>query len=278
MDAPVAHPTSPSSGWYPDPRWTEVVRYWDGRDWTPWVAQRPKPPPPPHATIPLAAGIGALVTITLSLVLSRYVLEWLATYDWPIAVYVVIAGILGYAPVMMFCWWASHRWGRHSMRADSGLFARWSDLGWGPVTWLCVLVAQVTLGMIVMVTKIPFSSNTEDIDSVGGTRGYVITTLVLAVVAAPIVEEIVFRGIVLKSFLGRMHWVPAVLLQGVLFGSAHFDPVRGAGNIGLVIVLSGAGIVLGGAAYFFRRITPTIIAHAIINALAMTIALTGWGQ
>ncbi len=112
----------------------------------------------------------------------------------------------------------------------------------------------------------------------GGTRGYVLATLVLAVVAAPVVEEIVFRGFVLKSFLGRMPWVVAVLVQGLLFGAAHFDPVRGAGNIGLVVVLSGAGIVLGGAAYLFRRITPTIIAHAIINALAMTIALTGWGQ
>ncbi len=276
MDAPVGAPVPP--GWYPDPTWTQVLRYWDGRSWTPWVAQRPSPPAPPHPTIPLAAGVGALATITLSLVASRYVLEWLAGFGWPIAVYVAIAGLLGYGPVMLFCWWASHRWGRRSLRADSGLYARWSDLGWGPVTWLCVLTAQITLGTIILVTGIPFSSNTEDIDTVGGTRGYVLTTLVLAVVAAPVVEEIVFRGFVLKSFLGRMPWVVAVLVQGLLFGAAHFDPVRGAGNIGLVVVLSGAGIVLGGAAYLFRRITPTIIAHAIINALAMTIALTGWGQ
>ena len=50
--------------------------------------------------------------------------------------------------------------------------------------------------------------------------GYVLTTLVLAVVAAPVVEEIVFRGFVLKSFLGRMPWVVAVLVQGLLFGAA----------------------------------------------------------
>ncbi len=241
------------------------------------MAARPKPPAPPHPTIPLGAGVGALLTILASLIASRYVIDALSHQQWPIAVYVVIAGLIGYGPVLAFCWWASHRWGRKSLRADSGLFAKWADAGWGPVTWLSCLTAQILLGIFVVATGIPFSSNTEGIDSVGGERGYVIATLVLAVVAAPLVEEMVFRGLVLRSFLAAMHPVAAIGLQGVLFGFAHFDPVRGTGNIGLIVVLGGVGIVLGGAAYFFRRIAPTIIAHAIINAIAMTIALTGWG-
>lgn len=105
MDAPVGAPVPP--GWYPDPTWTQVLRYWDGRSWTPWVAQRPSPPAPPHPTIPLAAGVGASPRSALSLVASRYVLRWLAGFGWPIAVYVAIAGLLGYGPVMLFCWWAS---------------------------------------------------------------------------------------------------------------------------------------------------------------------------
>jgi hypothetical protein len=64
-------------------------------------------------------------------------------------------------------------------------------------------------------------------------------------------------------------------MQGVLFGMAHFDPVRGMGNIGLIMVLSGVGCVFGGAAVLFRRIAPTMIAHAIVNGIAMLIALTG---
>ncbi len=271
--APVTHP----AGWYGDPRFPDVVRYWDGRGWTSWVAARPTPPAPPHPTIPLRAGVGALATILVSLVASRYILDALSHHGWPIAIYVLIAGIIGYGPVMAFCWWASHRWGRKSLRADSGLFARWSDAGWGPVTWLSCLAAQITLGIVVVSTGLPFSSNTEGVDTVGGERGYVIAILILAVLAAPLVEEIVFRGLVLRSFLAVMHPVAAIGLQGVLFGMAHFDPVRGTGNIGLIIVLGGVGVVMGGAAYLFRRITPTIIAHAIINAIAMTIALTGWG-
>ncbi len=271
--APATYP----AGWYPDPRFPDMVRYWDGRGWTSWVAERPAPPAPPHPTIPLRAGVGALATILVSLVASRYIIDALSHHQWPIAIYVLIAGIIGYGPVLGFCWWASHRWGRRSLRADSGLYARWADAGWGPVTWLSCLAAQITLGVIVVATGLPFSSNTEGVDTVGGERGYVIAVLVLAVVAAPLVEEMVFRGLVLRSFLAVMHPVAAIGLQGVLFGMAHFDPVRGTGNIGLIIVLGGVGVVMGGAAYLFRRITPTIIAHAIINAIAMTIALTGWG-
>jgi hypothetical protein len=39
------------------------------------------------------------------------------------------------------------------------------------------------------------------------------------------------------------------------------------------MVLSGVGAVLGGAEFVIRRIGPTIIAHFIINALAMSLSL-----
>ncbi|MEY2754543.1 MAG: hypothetical protein RJB65_901, partial [Actinomycetota bacterium] len=54
---------------------------------------------------------------------------------------------------------------------------------------------------------------------------------------------------------------------------AHVDPSRGIGNIGLVILLSSVGCVLGGAAVLTRRLAAPMIAHAIVNALAMAIAL-----
>ena len=62
-------------------------------------------------------------------------------------------------------------------------------------------------------------------------------------------------------------------MQGVLFGLAHVDPARGAGNIGLVLVLAAVGVAFGGAAYLLRRIGPTIIAHAIFNGVVMAVVL-----
>ena len=62
-------------------------------------------------------------------------------------------------------------------------------------------------------------------------------------------------------------------VQGAVFGVVHVDPVRGIGNIGLALVLAAVGVAFGGAAYLLRRIGPTIIAHAILNAVVLAIVL-----
>ena len=266
------------AGWYP---WgANAVRWWDGAGWTDHVAYKggtaARPPRPPHSRHPLPFAVGALGVILVSLVASRYLLDALVRFHWPIAVYVLLAGVIGYGPVMSFCWLGGRRWGTGSFRDDSGLYFRAVDAGWGPVTWLSCIGAQMVVGVIVVLTGIPITSNTQGVDDLSADRGYVIALLVLAVIAAPIVEEIVFRGVVLRGLLSHIGPVAAVAIQGVLFGFAHFDPVRGRGNIGLIMVLGAVGVVLGGAAYRFRRIGPTIVAHGIINAVAMTLALTGW--
>jgi len=85
----------------------------------------------------------------------------------------------------------------------------------------------------------------------------------------------VFRGVVLRGLRSRLPVILAIIVQGVLFGAAHFDPVRGSGNVGLVMVLSGVGFAFGGAAVLLRRIGPTIVGHAIFNAAVLIIVLSG---
>jgi uncharacterized protein len=125
----------------------------------------------------------------------------------------------------------------------------------------------------VEVTGIPLVGNTEGIGEFDADRTYVVTLLIAAVIAAPLVEEAVFRGLMLRGLLSRIAVAPAVAVQGVLFGLAHVDPVRGSGNIGLVLILSVVGVVFGGAAYLLRRIGPAIIGHAMFNGLVMLIVL-----
>jgi uncharacterized protein len=263
------------TGWFPDPWNSGGVRYWDGRVWTGYAAL-PAPGEQPHPTLPVRAAWGAVITILASIVASRYTLKAISVFEWPIAVYVAIVAVIGYAPALLWCWYASRRWGTGRFTADVGLRARWVDAGWGPVTWGACLVAQVVVGVVIVALKVPFTSNIKDVSELHADRGYVVSLLVLAVVAAPIAEEIVFRGVVLRGLLSKYGAVAAVGVQGVLFGLAHFDPIRGAGNIGLIVVLGSVGCVLGGAAFLSRRIVPTMIAHAILNGIAMALALTGW--
>ena len=41
-------------------------------------------------------------------------------------------------------------------------------------------------------------------------------------------------------------------------------------------MISAVGCVLGGACYLFRRLAPSMIAHAILNGVAMAVVLSGW--
>jgi membrane protease YdiL (CAAX protease family) len=234
-----------------------------------------KPPRPPHPTLPLAAGLGALVVLVLSLLASKYVLDLIVHFEWPVAVYVFLLVVIGYGPSIAWWWFASGRWGSGDRLGDVGARPRWTDLAWGPLIWLATILVQTFVGAIVLGFDIPLSNNTDDIGELSADRTYAVAIVVAAVIAAPLVEELVFRGLVMRSLLSKLPAVAAVVLQGLLFGVAHIDPVRGIGNTGLALILSGVGISLGTAAYLLRRIGPTVVAHAIFNGVVMILLLTG---
>lgn len=224
-------------------------------------------------TLPLRAAVIALGATCVSLTSSRLLIQALVDQRWPIAVYTAIAAIVGYGPLIICCIAVSRSLGSGSLRADIGLDVKRVDLGWGPVTWLACLVAQFVAAVVVITARLPFESNTDGFSERAGDRAYVISFAILAVVCAPIVEELVFRGLVLRGLMSRVPVWGAVALQAVLFGCAHIDPVRGLKNIGLVLVLACVGAVLGGAAYLLGRLAPTMIAHALVNTVALIVVL-----
>ncbi len=268
-------PTDVPAGWYRDPSGLPVWRYYDGRRWTEHTVGMVAPPRAvePVRVLPLVVAVGAAGVLLVSLLAARLLLDALVGQGWPIAVYAAISVVIGYGPSLWWCRFASRRWGTGSAATDLGL--KWSvtDLGWGPVVWLACIGCQLAAVLVVELFDIPLVSNVEDISELDLDRTYVISLLVTAVVAAPFVEEMVFRGLMLRGLLSRLPVVVAVGVQAAVFGLAHVDPVRGTGNIGLALVLAAVGVALGGSAYLFRRIGPAIIAHAILNAVVLAVVL-----
>jgi membrane protease YdiL (CAAX protease family) len=226
-----------------------------------------------HPQLPLKAAIGALGMLFGSLLVGRTMGALVAELGPDVLAFAVAVAI-GYGPSVLWARYVARRWGSGS-RAAVGWKFRWIDLAWGPLTWISAVASQLVMYGLVILFHIPIASNVEDVSDPDITRAYQVATVLAAVVAAPIVEELVFRGLVLRGFLSRMGPVPAVALQGVLFGFAHSDPVRGAGNLGLGLVLSAVGITLGTSAYLLRRIGPTVVAHAIFNGVVLIIVLSG---
>lgn len=228
-----------------------------------------------HPTLPFAAGAGAIIVLVVSLLGSKFILDLVVDFKWPVVAYVALLGVIGYGPSLVWWWFATGRWGSGNRRADVGLSLRWSDLGWGPLVWLATIATQVAIAAIVLALDVPLANNTDDVSELSADRTYVVAIVITAVVAAPLVEELVFRGMVMRSLLSVAAPPVAIVGQGVLFGVAHVDPVRGVGNVGLAIVLSAVGVSFGAAAYLLRRIGPTVVAHAIFNGVVMIILLTG---
>jgi uncharacterized protein len=86
-------------------------------------------------------------------------------------------------------------------------------------------------------------------------------SFVTIVIAAPVLEELIFRGIILDGFLRRYSPLKAILFSSFLFGLIHFNPWQfvGAGV---------AGIFMGWVYYRTRNVGLTIIIHLANNLCA----------
>jgi membrane protease YdiL (CAAX protease family) len=231
--------------------------------------------PLPARTLPLVAAVGAIGVLSGSLIVSKYLLDSIVGFSWPVAVYVTLLAAVGYGPSLWWCWFASRRWGTGDLGTDIGLTPRFADLGWGPVIWLGAIGAQIVVGAVIVALGVPLVGNTEGIEEISADRTYVVTLVITAVIAAPVVEEMVFRGVVMRGLRSRLPMVAVVVLQGLLFGAAHIDPVRGVGNVGLVLVLAGVGVAFGVAVALLGRIGPSMVAHALFNGAVLLLVLTG---
>lgn len=167
---------------------------------------------------------------------------------------------------------ASRRWGTGRLGPDLGLHFRRIDIAWGPLSWLLAFAAVVAVGLALSPFPELEGSNT-DILADDPSASTIAAMVIVAVAAAPVFEELLFRGLLLRALLSGMAPVPAIGLQALAFGMVHLQPDEGLGNIGLVVSLGAVGAAFGVAAYRARRLGPAIVGHAIFNAVATVATL-----
>jgi membrane protease YdiL (CAAX protease family) len=164
--------------------------------------------------------------------------------------------------------WASRRRGTSSLRRDFGFRI-------GSV-WDLVGGAAVGLGtQYLLVPALYFPA--EQLDShlahqlsapaqrdTAAAHGLVPIVVLFAFLAigAPVVEELFFRGLLLRGLLGRAPAAVAIVASGLLFALAHFEAVQFAG-------LAVFGVILGLLAWRTGRLGPGMAAHAAFNASAV---------
>jgi membrane protease YdiL (CAAX protease family) len=153
---------------------------------------------------------------------------------------------------------------------DYGLRLRpWPDL---PLGIAVGVAAQFGLVPLLELPLQPFVHNLSRqighptrqlLGPVNGTSFVILTVFVC--LGSPLVEELFFRGLLLRGLLGKVAGLGrraapafAIVATGLVFGLVHFEPLQFLG-------LAGFGMVLSYLAYRTGRLGPSIVAHISFN-------------
>ena len=93
---------------------------------------------------------------------------------------------------------------------------------------------------------------------------WVVALILMVVVGAPIVEELVYRGLLQGATRRRFGAVASVLVVAAFFALIHFRPVEYPG-------LFAFGLVLGCCAALTNRLGMGIVSHMAFNATALVL-------
>lgn len=164
-------------------------------------------------------------------------------------------------------WFASQRDGTGDPVADYAVSFRWPDLAGVPIG----VVTQLAL---VPLLYWPLRTIWPDVFSVDEVSEYaedlldrasglgVALLVVMVVLLAPLVEELVYRGLLQRSLASRLPAAAAAVGGAAFFALIHFRPIE---YPGLFLV----GIVLGACVATTGRLGTAIAAHVAFNATGL---------
>ena len=159
------------------------------------------------------------------------------------------------------------------LASDYGLSIRpWPDVPLGIAVGLVSQYALVPLFELPLLPFVPHLFQRLGQPAVSLTsdaRGAGLVLLgVLVCLGSPLVEELYFRGLLLRGLAGklaplgsRIGPVLAVGISGIVFGLVHFEALQ-------LLALAGFGTVLGTLAWRTGRLGPGAVAHMAFNTAA----------
>lgn len=106
--------------------------------------------------------------------------------------------------------------------------------------------------------------------------GLFVAEVLLTVVVAPVLEERLFRGLLLTGLRDRFGPVVGVLGQAAIYGAAHVWALRDASRTGTVVGMAAVGAVFGWMAHATKDLKPVILAHAMFGAWVLAERIFGF--
>ena len=98
--------------------------------------------------------------------------------------------------------------------------------------------------------------------------------MLIAVVGAPIVEELFFRGLLMSGFVSRFGVALGIIFQSIVFGLVHISQADLNSDLGVFLLIAPVGAVLGVLRYGYRRLGTGMVTHATYNAIIIAVLLS----
>ncbi len=132
------------------------------------------------------------------------------------------------------------------------------------MTLVSVPILMVVPGLVMLagaansIVQWLFPMNVDDVARLQDQMAPGIVPLLFACVAAPVLEEMLFRGVILRGFLRQYSRTFAILWSSALFGLAHL-------NLYQMMTALAIGLVAGWLYERCRSLWPCILLHAAYN-------------
>jgi len=187
----------------------------------------------------------------------------------PFSIFPISSMLSLWLPTLLLLWLLSRRRLSGSLVSDFGLRFRWIDLLGIPIG----IASQLLVLRVVywpLSRWFPDTFSRDDIeraarDLTERADGVWRVALVLAVVVgAPLIEELLYRGLILPSLSRAMSAPLAVLVGALWFAAAHMQAVQ---FLGLAVF----GAILGACWARTQRLGMGVLAHAAFNATSVVI-------
>ncbi len=91
---------------------------------------------------------------------------------------------------------------------------------------------------------------------------WLVVLVIVVVFGAPIVEELVYRGLIQGHLRGSINEIAALFITAVWFAGIHFQIVEFPGLLAFAIVL-------GSCFHFTKRLGMSVVAHVAFNATGL---------
>ena len=290
-------PAPPAPGWYVDPYGPGRLRYWDGRAWTPATAPfpggapaQPDGPPPldravaaqrsadarPWGWRPVVLPCAAVAVVTAVASAVTHLIQprtFTASF-----VETIVLSVVAYSALGVVVWFAGREvatryggWGPafglyRPVRRDVGyVFA-----GIGISFIARIVVAAVANGL----THGHAGQQSQNLRLHTDSVPVDVLLVVVVVVLAPITEELIFRGLLLRTFMRRLSFWPAAAASTFIFAAFHtYEVPTLAGALTLAAIVATLGLTNCVLVRLTGRLAPGMLVHAAFNTLAAIVII-----